>query len=380
MDAVYLARDTAYDVDVWSGSPHWLGRSLAAAGFNLTYVCPLRGRAPLYYKLKGALIRRLGWGYSSDGEFPMLRAYAREAEERVRGAPARVILSCGKMNLTFLKTDLPMIFFDDASVPAISRTHPGHTNFLPSIKRRLLFMEKTSLERCLYACYASHWAADAALETYGRHLEKKIKVVPFGANMEVPRKAPDIERLIEKRMRDGCFRLLFVGRCWETKGGPIALEAAAELHRRGLPVRLDVVGCTPPGPLPDFARAHGFVSKKTAEGKAFLDELYEQSHLLIVPTRFEAYGLVYVEASSWGMPSLGSAVGGVMTIVRNGANGQNLDLNAPGAAYADVAEGWLKDPARYAALCRSSFQEYENRLSWTRFGQTIRELAYSAIA
>ena len=34
MEAIYLARDDAHDVDAWSGTPHWLGKSLSAAGFK----------------------------------------------------------------------------------------------------------------------------------------------------------------------------------------------------------------------------------------------------------------------------------------------------------------------------------------------------------
>ena len=367
-------------MDTWSGSPHWLGRSLALAGFNLSYVCPLKGRFIPYYKLKSAFLRALGWGYTRDGEYPFLRAYSSEAAQRMQGVPARVILSCGKLHLAFLKTDLPMVFFDDASVPAIIKRHPGHTIFFPGFKRRLHEVERRVLEKCLYACYASDWAAAAALEPYGRHLEKKIKVVPFGANMEVPRKVPDIEALIAARAKIPTWNLLFIGRYWESKGGPIALSAAEELHKRGVSVRLDVVGCRPPESVPDFVRVHGFISKKTAEGQKFIDGLFKESHLLIVPTRFEAYGLVFVEASSYGVPSLASAVGGVTTIVRNGANGQTFDLNAPPSDFADFAERLFKDRPAYEALCRSSFREYESRLNWTRFGETIRDLVYSAVA
>jgi glycosyltransferase involved in cell wall biosynthesis len=373
MDAVYLARDDALNPDVWSGSPHWIGRALQSAGFQLQYICPLKGAFVPYYKLKGAFVRRLGYGYTRDGEWPFLKAYAREAQGRLRDASGKIILSCGKPQLVFLKTNLPIIFFDDASMPAITNTHPGHTNFVPSINRRLHEAERRVLEKCNFACYASDWAAEGALKFYGAQFEKKIKVISFGANMEVSRQPRDIEQIVTARERGVC-NLLFIGRYWESKGGPIALAVAEELHRRGTKVRLDVVGCTVPRAAPEYVRVHGFLSKKSPDTQPLLDRLFRESHFLIVPTRFEAYGLVFVEASSFGLPSLATATGGVTTIVHNGANGQLFSLNAPAREYADYIDRMMKDAPAYQALCRSSFSEYEQRLNWKTFGKTVREL------
>ena len=378
MDAIYLARDDAFDVDAWSGTPHWMGRALSSAGFNLDYVCPLRGGFPFYYKVKSRFIRSLGWGYAPEGEWAFLKKYGRDATRRLRGSSARVVLSCGKPHLVFLETHLPIIFFDDASTPAITRTHPGHVNFFPPVNRRLLAAERRVLDKCLYACYASDWAAEAALKVYGSAYEKKIKVIPFGANMEVPRQRADIEKIIAAREPGKC-NLLFIGRYWEAKGGPVALAVAEELHRRGVPVQLDVVGCAPTTEVPEFVKVHGFVSKKSVEGHSKLERLFREAHFLIVPTRFEAYGLVFVEASSYGLPSLGTEIGGVTTIIRNGANGRRFDLAAPAAQYADYMQNLLGDSTAYEALSRSSFLEYEQRLNWKTFGDAVRDLVRASL-
>lgn len=378
MDAVYLARDDAHNLDTWSGSPHWIGRSLTEAGFNLEYICPLQARYNTWYRIKGRFLRALGYGHTRDGEWPFLKSYAREAEQRLARARGNLIFSCGKPQLVFLETAHPIIFFDDASMPAIVKTHPGHTNFFPPLMRRLHEAERRVLEKCRYACYSSDWAAEEALRAYGSRFEKKIRVIPFGANMIVTRQKADIEKLIESRDRGQCH-LLFVGKFWEDKGGPMALAVAEELHRRGFKLRLDIVGCRPPGDVPDFVRVHGFVSKKTAEGQALLNELFSSSHFLIVPTRFEAYGLVYVEASSYGVPSLASAIGGVTTIVRQDRNGQTFPLDACASDYADYAQALLKNRAAYDALARSSFDEYEQRLSWKRWSEKVRELALISV-
>jgi glycosyltransferase involved in cell wall biosynthesis len=203
-------------------------------------------------------------------------------------------------------------------------------------------------------------------------------MIPFGANMEVQRGRGEVESIIQGRERGRC-NLLFLGRYWESKGGPTAFAVAQELHARGVKVQLDVAGCSPPGPVPDYVKVHGFVSKKNPEGRAKIDALFRQSHFLIVPTRFEAYGLVFVEASSYGLPSLATEIGGVTTIVRNDANGRRFALDESPKAYADYVQKLLNHPESYRALSHSAFGEYEQRLNWKTFGYRVRELVHDAL-
>ncbi len=373
IEAIYLARDDAMDVETWSGTPFWIGKALTKAGFHLTYACPISEPFRLYYRIKGRLIRMMGWDYSPAGERPWLRAYGRRATRLIAGKPGRVLFSCGKPQLPYVRTELPILFFDDASVPAMSRTHPSATNLFPTSMARLLEAERRVIQRSTWACYSSEWAAEAAARTYGAELQRKIKVIPFGANMTVERTEADVEAIIQRRSRQQC-NLLLVGRHWENKGGPIALETAEELRRRGLDVRLDVVGPALPGIVPPFVRSHGFVSKNSDRGRELLDRLYRESHFFILPTRFEAYGIVFVEAASYGLPSLASRTGGVPTIVHSGVNGELFGLEDPGRGYADFVMTQWSVREKYEALCRSAFRDYQQRLSWDRFGEVVRDL------
>ncbi|HEX3756275.1 MAG TPA: glycosyltransferase family 4 protein, partial [Rhizomicrobium sp.] len=178
---------------------------------------------------------------------------------------------------------------------------------------------------------------------------------------------------IRERAADAC-RLLFVGVDWRRKGGDIALAVAEELRRRGLPAELEIVGCVPPRVVPGFVRVHPFVSKKTLEGRALMAQLYQRSHFLLLPTRAEAYGVAFVEACAHGVPCMGSSVGGVTTIIKDGVNGRLLPLEAPPALYADRIQSLWQDPQSYRELCRSAFRTTQSRLSWTQFGNTVRGL------
>jgi glycosyltransferase involved in cell wall biosynthesis len=168
------------------------------------------------------------------------------------------------------------------------------------------------------AIYWSNWAAQSAIRYYGLD-PSKVRVVPPGPAFDDKDAVglDDAKHLVRARGRDRC-RLLFVGIDWVRKGGDTALEVAKLFNASGLATtELVVVGCEPQvdEPLPKFVRVIGHLSRSSEEGAAKLKQLYETSHFLIVPTRGEAFGLVFAEANAFALPSLATNVGGISEIV-----------------------------------------------------------------
>jgi glycosyltransferase involved in cell wall biosynthesis len=143
-----------------------------------------------------------------------------------------------------------------------------------------------------------------------------------------------------------------------------------------MPTQLTLVGSGPDKPeaLPDYVRPLGFVSKATEAGRRRLDELFAESHFLIVPSRAEAYGIVFCEASSFGLPSLAAKVGGIPTIVRDGVNGRTFPSDAPAAEYAEYVAGLMRDYEAYRRLAASAFAEYSARLNWNAAAAKVKVL------
>jgi glycosyltransferase involved in cell wall biosynthesis len=136
------------------------------------------------------------------------------------------------------------------------------------------------------------------------------------------------------------------------------------LREKGINAFVDVVGCEPIGNMPDCVRTHGFVSKGTAEGREKLRTLLLNAHFLFVPSLAECFGLVFAEASAFGVPSIARATGGIPTSVQNGLNGWALDINATAPAYAQLIASQFEDFATYIDSALRSRQFYEERLNW----------------
>jgi glycosyltransferase involved in cell wall biosynthesis len=83
--------------------------------------------------------------------------------------------------------------------------------------------------------------------------------------------------------------------------------------------------------------------------------------VLLLPSRSEGMGRVLVEAFCRGRPVVGSRVGGIVDLVRDGENGLLVPPESP-AALADAIERVLADPALAERLAAGAHASIEG---WT---------------
>jgi glycosyltransferase involved in cell wall biosynthesis len=133
-------------------------------------------------------------------------------------------------------------------------------------------------------------------------------------------------RFVRSRRPDHRVRLLFVGGDFPRKGGP---ELLAVWQQGGFADRatLDLVSDWPLGgaDLPRGVRLVRSVAPHTAAWVA----LWREADLFVMPTRQEAFGLVFQEAAAAGIPAIGTRISAVPEIIEDDRTGR---LVAPGDA------------------------------------------------
>jgi len=67
-----------------------------------------------------------------------------------------------------------------------------------------------------------------------------------------------------------------------------------------------------------------------------LDRLYREHHLFALPSRYEGFGIVYLEAMEQGLPVIATSRGGARDLVRHGVDGFLVDPGSPGAIAASI--------------------------------------------
>lgn len=118
--------------------------------------------------------------------------------------------------------------------------------------------------------------------------------------------------------------VVFVANEVERKGLKPLIAAAGRL--RDLSVQLLVVGDIPPRPLAGWIAQHGLTGRVRFAGPASnVAPFYGAGDVMALPTQYEAWGLVIVEALACGLPVLTSKLAGASSAIREGWNGALLD-------------------------------------------------------
>lgn len=160
---------------------------------------------------------------------------------------------------------------------------------------------------------------------------------------------------------DGRLKLIHVGRLSREKSPQLAIAAAVELHRQGVPVRLDVYGTGPHLAQMRTVAAdapvmfHGHVSSRTqlAERLAGADV-----SLSVCPT--ETFGLAVLEALACGTPVVTANRGGAAEIVDASCGGRAEPT--PAALAAAVLELTARPRAQLRAAARARAEQF----TWQR--------------
>lgn len=375
LKVAFLTHYDARDINRWSGTAYFMSVGLKEVGCDVEYIGPLAERGQFIIRARVFLYRHFSRkNYYALGDPIRLKGFGKEASEKLRKSSADVVLCPNMFSLPYLETDKPVVLWADCTFASMVDFYPDYTNLSAQSLRVGHKMEEMALKGCRLTIFASEWAARSAMEDYGIAAEK-VKVVPYGANIICNRTEADIEKFLQGRSADKC-RLLFIGKVWERKGGALALAVAEELNRRGLPTVISLVGSLPDSvsKYPPYVEPIGFIDKSKEEGKRQIEKLYEEAHFLIVPSRAEAFGIVFCEASSYGVPSIATNVGGIPSVIRDNFNGRTFPLSATASEYADYIIEVMSDYNKYRQLALSSFNEYRTRLNWGSAIKRVKEL------
>jgi glycogen synthase len=111
---------------------------------------------------------------------------------------------------------------------------------------------------------------------------------------------------------------------------------------------------------------------------AEVDRRLQAADLFVAPSRYESFGLIFLEAMRWGTPVVGTTAGGIPEVVEDGVSGV---LVRPGAAgeLADAIVTLLNDPARRSALGEAGRHRVETEFTVERMARRVAEL-YSEVA
>jgi glycosyltransferase involved in cell wall biosynthesis len=247
----------------------------------------------------------------------------------------------------------PLVTFEDMSA-ALARRYPGafgqSDEELARVQRRQAAMYRAAVG----CCVGSAWAAESVTNDYGVP-DARVHVVgrghafrpqPVDRDWSVP-------------------RFLFMGRDWQRKNGARVLDAFARVRAVHPDAELRLVGDHPAVERPGV-HSEGYLDLRTDADRERLTQLFRATTCFVMPSLLEPFGLSYLEAASFGIPSIGTTVGGAAEAV--GSGGVVVDPEDVGAlANAMLA---LSHPTRARELGEAALLNAE-RFTWPRIAARV---------
>jgi D-inositol-3-phosphate glycosyltransferase len=177
-----------------------------------------------------------------------------------------------------------------------------------------------------------------------------VEIIPPGYSPATPPPA-DPEAFRRAFRVDGPFAL-FVGRLASNKGLTALVDAFGDLHRHDPSAYLVLVGAdggeqanverrVRERGLSERVRFTGFVADESLLAAGF-----REARLFALPSQYEAFGLVLLEALAQGTPVIASRVGGIPEFVEDGKAGRLIPPEDAGALAAAFRDLWDDEATR----------------------------------
>ncbi len=308
-----------------------------------------------------------------DAAFRARTAAARRAVRR-HGSRVDAILQFGATFAPEGRGRLPYFLYCDSNHRMAMRSRFAVSSHLPPDESERV----TRRERDVYADAAgiftfSEWARRSFVEDFGV-LPERVTAVGAGPNFDVsriPARAPG--------RGDRPPTVLFVGGEFERKGGDVLLAAFA-LVRQAIPsARLVVVGAKDARIDAPGVEPLGFLRKDNPADWQRLVAAYRDADVFAFPTRFDAFGVVVLEAMFFGLPCVAVDAWAIPEMVVNGETGYTVPLD-DAQALAERIVMLLRDDALARRMGAAGRARAEQRFTWHHVAERITAGMQAALA
>ncbi|MEQ5788195.1 glycosyltransferase [Erythrobacter sp. NFXS35] len=285
-----------------------------------------------------------------------------------------------------------------ASVLSLHTTYKLARPFKPEWNSRIIYgrsfvepmieAERAALARAPHILANSRAVIDQIESEYGVTLGERARIVPHGTPDILARLGVTLADKLARQRKGDALHVLFAGRFEPRKGYDLALRVAAQLRSDGR-LCFDFAGATPDAALLDRIKAeHGIdpahdpaVRFHGEVDRAALERLYYDADVVLMPSRFESFGLVAIEAMSAATPVLALAQGGLSEVVEEGVSGFLFaDENAFVKGATQRLGALAGDRALLGRLAQSSHAAFAARFSDAVMAHDVADFYRSILA
>jgi starch synthase len=187
----------------------------------------------------------------------------------------------------------------------------------------------------------------------------RVRAIYAGPNLDLSR----VPAVTPPRAADRPPTVLFVGRQFHRKGGDVLVESLRRVRVRLPTARLVVAGPTPAGFEEPWITYLGDLDKNQPAGLAALVAAFASADVFALPTRFEPFGIAFVEAMHFGLPCVGPRAWAVPEIIAEGETGFTVPVDDVDT-LADRLLRLLSDPSLARTMGEAGRERARRLFTW----------------
>ncbi len=378
---VFVSWQDPHDRHSFSGTHFQMFRALKENFTHVTYIGDIRPPEWLRLLVRGVQLTVeliSSRAYHTEQSILLSRYYAWIIRKKLKDIDHDLIFApVSQPEIALLHIEQPVVYYSDSSFNQLRDYYDYFRGLSTLAILESNWIEKKALQNSKLIIHASKWASDYVVNYY-KVDRQKTHIIPMGANMDL---APPASAIGHKLQDMTTCRILFLGVDWPRKGGEKAFETFLELNKMGIDAHLTVCGCIPPERFRHSKMTViPFLNKNEPAQYELFDKLLNDSHFLVLPTKAEAQGIVFCEASAYGVPSITADTGGISAAVENGINGYRLPADAGGYEYASLIKSIFQNEKVYKELVYQSRMKYEQVLNWHSWGRSIATIIQAELS
>lgn len=255
----------------------------------------------------------------------------------------------------------PRFSYHDNNLASFLRSVPS--GLLSNKRRKEAFKFESEVYQSLSGIFTmSRALRQSFIQDFGLP-EEKVVYAGFGSPFEP-------KDITSKNY--GTKNILFIAsHSFEAKGGVDLLKAFRRIRRYDNSVTLTIVGrnwnIQEPGVV-----CKGFLDKRIPEQLRQYKECFESASLFVLPSHIEAFGEVFIEAMSYGLPCIGTKEGVMPELIEANGAGCVVDKQSVDQLTGRITDMLASETllSQYgAAGCRAVDSEYR----WSKVVSRIRQ-------
>ncbi|PCJ56739.1 MAG: hypothetical protein COA73_11690 [Candidatus Hydrogenedentota bacterium] len=258
------------------------------------------------------------------------------------------------------RLDVPTYCYFDATAAQVAQAKSwSYATLSETQTQRIIGLQQDVFDHCTTIFPRTQYAGESVEHDYGVNPDK---IVPAGAG---PNHYAD-------PLPHGPYdnqNILFIGREFERKGGPLILEAFKKTKETLPDATLTIIGCTPDIDEPGV-RIVGPIKKDVEGGLESLLQHYSEAAFFCIMSTFEPFGIVIIEAQNSYVPCVVPARFAFTETVLDGKTGRHVPDDNPetlSAIFTDL----LKSPDKLEKMGQAGHDLVREAWTWEKAAERI---------